>query len=115
MGKDNHHSQDVRGTVSIRAIEDVRLGDATTQENTSNEEIGRCCTQALGLDSSASEEQAWGCLPGRELWTLSSWKQWKRSEHKQLNQFHNQCMSFELLDPTAINPNSMILSPCGGT
>ena len=92
---------------TLRAIPAVQFGDAAT-DAVSDEEIP-VSVQTIGLDSTTAEEQALGQLTRRKLKTLSNWDQWKQPEHKQLNQFHEQNVFGDPIDPKTLDPDSVML------
>lgn len=63
---------------------------------------------AITSSSITPEEQALGSLTRRKLMKLSTWPEWRKGEHQQLDQFHALKMYGE---PTTRPPNAIVLRP----
>ena len=65
----------------------------------------------LQSDSITPEEAAIGHFTRRKLRKLSTWNEWKKGEHKQLNQFYDQKMFGDAVDPLTLPKDACILRP----
>ena len=65
----------------------------------------------LQSDSVTPEEHALGHFTRRKLKKLSTWNDWKRGEHKQLDQFYDQKMFGDSIDPITLPKTAIILRP----
>jgi hypothetical protein len=65
----------------------------------------------LNSDSITPEEQALGHFTRCKLKKLTTWNEWKASEHKQLDQFYGQKMSGDDINPTLLPNQAIIIRP----
>ena len=65
----------------------------------------------LQSDSITPEEAIIGHFTRRKLKKLLTWNEWKKGEHKQLNQFHDKKMFGSAIDPVTLPKDAIILRP----
>ena len=74
-------------------------------------EMIQIAINTLQSDSITLEEAAIGHFTWRKLRKLSTWNDWKKGEHKQLNQFYDQKMFGDAADPLTLPKDACILRP----
>ena len=67
------------------------------------------CINTINSDYMTKEEQALGYFTRKKLKRLATWQEWKDGESKQLNQFHQQKMFGEPIDPQLLPNDALIL------
>ena len=92
----------------IRAIATVRHGIDMSESAISSEMI-QLCINTLNSDHMTKEEQALGYFTRKKLKRLATWQEWKDGETKQLNQFHQQKMFGEAIDPITLTEVPVVL------
>ena len=95
---------------NIRSIAALRYNCDITTEDVPVEMI-QIAIHTLQSDSITPEEAAIGHFTRRKLKKLSTWNDWKKGEHKQLDQFYDQKMFGDSIDPLTLPRNSVILRP----
>ena len=65
----------------------------------------------LQFDSITPEEAAIDHFARRKSKKLLMWNDWKKGEHKQLNQFYDQKMFGDAIDSVTLPRNAVILQP----
>ena len=96
---------------TIQAITTIKFGNAAAAAAAASDEEITLCIQTPGSKSTTPEEQALGRQTRRKLKLLSNWDTWKRGEHEQFNQFHEQGMFRNPIDPVTLDPSAIVLSP----
>jgi len=94
----------------IRSIASLKHNVDISESEIPSEMI-RLCLQTIQSDSVTPAEQALGHSTRRELEGLGTWPLWEKGEHKQLNQFHEQKMFGDPIDPSSLDEGSIILRP----
>ena len=94
----------------IRDIAALNTGMDCSEDRVSNEMI-RMSINTLSSDAITPEEAALGTFTRKRLKLLSTWEDWKLGEHKQLNQFEQQEMFGEPIDPVLLPKDAVILRP----
>ena len=95
---------------NICSIASLRYNVDISTEDVSIEMI-QIATNTLQFDSITPEEAAIGHFTRRKLKKLSKWNEWKKDEHKQLEQFHDQKMFGSAIDPVTLPKDAIILRP----
>ena len=101
---------DFRAITSIIHYDDDNCD--LSEEDISSEMI-KLCINTLRSDHITPEEQALGFYTRKKLKRLSNWNEWKAGETKQIEQFQNQRMFGDPIDPSVIPlpDSSVILRP----
>ena len=95
---------------NIRSIARLRYNHDITPEDISIEMI-QIAINTLQSDSITPEEAAIGHFTRQKLRELSTWNEWKKGEHKPLNQFYDQKMLGDAIDPLTFPKDACILRP----
>ena len=66
---------------------------------------------SLQSDYITPKEADIGCFTQHKLKKLLTWNKWKKGEHKQLDQFYDQKMFGDSIDPITLPRNAVILRP----
>ena len=69
------------------------------------------CINTLNLDHITLEEQVLGHFTRKKLKKLSTWNEWKQGEVKQIEQFMNQKMFGDPIDPITLPETAIIMRP----
>ena len=70
-------------------------------------EMIQIAINTLQSDSITPEEASIGYFTRRKLKKLSTWNEWKKGEHKQLDQFYDQKMFGDAIDPLSLPKNAL--------
>ena len=81
-----------------------------TEEGISTEMI-KLCINTLNSDAMTPEEEALGYFMQKKLKNLSTWKDWKGGEKKQIDQFMMKGMFGNPISPLGLPKNNSILCP----
>ena len=95
---------------NIRSISSLRFNVDIITEDVPIKKI-QIAINTLQSDSITPKEAAIGHCTRQKLKKLSTWNNWKKGEHKQLNRFYNQKMFGDAIDPFTLPINSVILRP----
>ena len=76
--------------------------DVDLSEEFISSEMIKLCIHTLRSDHITPEEQALGFYTCKKLKRLSNWNEWKAGEMKQIEQFQNQRMFGDPIDPSVI-------------
>ena len=95
---------------NIRSIASLRFNVDISTEDVPIEMI-KIAINTLQSDSITPEEAAIGHFTRQKIKKLLTWNDWKKGEHKQLNQFYNQRVFGDAIDPVTLPRNSVILQP----
>ena len=63
----------------------------------------------ISSDHMTPEEEALGFFTRKRLRKLSTWDEWEKGEHKQLDQFEEQGMFDNPIDPVLLPKDAVIL------
>ena len=96
--------ENIRSITSLRYDLDMSTKDVPI-------EIIQIAIHTLQSDSITPEEAAIGHFTRQKLKKLSTWNDWKKGEHKQLNQFYDQKMFGDAINPITLPRNAVILQP----
>ena len=99
---------------NIQSIARLRYNHDITPEDVPIKMI-QIAINSLQSDSITPEEAAIGHFKRRKLRKLSTWNEWKKGEHKQLNQCYDQKMFGDTIDPLTLPKDACIFRPNGTT
>ena len=91
------------------SIEDIRAIATVRHESAISSEMIQLCINTLNSDHMTKEEQALGYFTRKRLKRLATWQEWKDGETKQLNQFHQQKMFGQAIDPITLTEVPVVL------
>ena len=95
---------------AIRAITELNSG-LDCSENEVPSEMLRMVLNTLNSSMMTPEEEALGHFTRKRLQKLSTWDEWEKGEHKQLNQFEQQQMFGDPIDAALLPKDAVILRP----
>ena len=93
---------------NIRDIASLRYNLEISTKDVPIEMI-QIAINTLQSDSITPEEAAMGHFTRQKLRKLSTWNEWKKGKHKQLNQFYDQKMFGDAINPITLQRNAVIL------
>ena len=96
-------------TADVRAIAKLRHEDADVSGEAIPTEMIQTCINTLNSDHMTKEEAALGYFTRKKLKTLSTWNEWKAGETKQIEQFQNQRMFGDPIDPITLPESAIIM------
>ena len=94
----------------IRAIAPVRHRIDMSESAISSEMI-QLCINILNSDHMIKEEQTLGYFTRKKLKRLATSQEWKDGETKKLNQFYQQKMFEDAIDPITLTEAQNVLRP----
>ena len=95
----------------VRAISSIRHEDDDMSTTAISSEMIQLCINTLNSDHMTKEEQALGYFTRKKPKRLSTWKEWKDRELKQIGQFLQQKMFGDPIDPSLLPGSAVILQP----
>ena len=95
---------------TIQSIASLRFNVDISTEDLPIEMI-QIAINTLQFDSITPEEAAIGHFTRSKLKKLSTWNEWRKGEHKQLNQLYDQKMFGDAIDHVTLPRNAIILRP----
>ena len=95
---------------AIRAITELYSG-LDCSENKVPSEMLRMVVNTLNSNMMTPKVEALGHFTRKRLQKLSTWDEWEKGEHKQLNLFEQQQMFGELIDAALLPKDAVILRP----
>ena len=98
-------------TADVGAIAKLRHEDVEVSEETIPTEMIQACINTLNSDHMTKEEAALGYFTRKKLKILSTWNEWKAGERKQIEQFQNQRMFGDPIDPITLPESAIIMQP----
>ena len=95
---------------TIQSIASLRFNVDISTEDVPIEMI-QIAINTLQSDSITPKEAVIGYFTSRKLKKLSTWNDWKKGKHKQLNQFYDQKMFGDVINPVTLPRSAVILQP----
>jgi len=95
---------------AIRAITELNSGLDCSEDEVPSEML-RMVVNTLNSSMMTPEEEALGHFTRKRLQKLSTWDEWEKGEHKQLNQFEQQQMFGDPIDAALLPKDAVILRP----
>ena len=95
----------------IRYIVSLKNEDVDMSEEAISSGMIKDCINTLNSEHMTEEEQALGYFTRKRLKRLSTWKEWKDDETKQIDQFMIQKMFCNPIYPFGLPDSTVILRP----
>ena len=98
-------------TANIQANASLYHKDVDRSEEEIPTKMIQICINTLNSDHITPEEQALGHFNRNKLKKLSTWNEWKEGKVKQIEQFMNQKVFGDPIDPIALPETAIIIQP----